>query len=69
MTVNARSKTYTHCGKYKPTRRNRETLRRWKRGESIGFTQTASLKAKGMIPRTSAAARGKKIISPKYCGK
>ena len=53
--------------KYKPTAKNRNTYRRWKRGESIGFTATASLKAKGMIPRSSKANRGKKIISAKYC--
>lgn len=55
--------------KYRARRKNRETLRRFKRGESIGFTATASLKAKGLIPRTSAAMRGKKLVSPKYCGK
>lgn len=63
--VTRRNKT---C-KYRARRKNRETLRRFKRGESIGFTATASLKAKGMIPRTSAAERGKKLVSPKYCGK
>ena len=51
--------------KYRPTPKNRNTLRRWKKGESIGFTLTSSLKAKGMIPRVS----GKKVISPKYCSK
>ncbi len=65
MTARRNSKT---C-KYRPTQKNRETLRRWKRGESIGFTATASLKAKGMIPRTSVADRGKKVVSAKYCGK
>lgn len=49
--------------RYTPTAKNRKTLKRWKRGESIGFTLTASLKAKGMIPRVS----GKKIVSKKYC--
>ena len=63
-----RSRNNRTC-KYRATRKNRETLRRFKRGESIGFTATASLKAKGLIPRTSAAARGKKLVSPKYCGK
>ena len=42
-------------------------LRRWKRGESIGFTKTSSLKAKGLIPRTSKTLRGKKMVSEKYC--
>ena len=53
-------------GGYRATRKNRETLMRWKRGESIGFTQTASLKAKGLIPRTSAKYRGKKVLGAKY---
>jgi hypothetical protein len=53
-------------GGYRPTRRNRNLLRRWRRGESIGFTATASLKAKGLIPRTSRKYRGKKILGPKY---
>jgi hypothetical protein len=38
-------------------------------GKSIGFTARSSLKAKGMIPRTSAKNRGKKIVSDKYCSR
>ena len=53
-------------GGYKTTKKNLETLRRWRRGESIGFTATSSLKAKGLIPRTSAANKGKYIVSNKY---
>lgn len=53
-------------GGYRATAKNRALLRRWKRGESIGFTQTASLKAKGLIPRTSKKNRGKYIVSKKY---
>jgi hypothetical protein len=53
----------TKTCKYKPTKKNRNTLKRYKRGESIGFTATASLKAKGMIPRTSK----KRFVSKKYC--
>lgn len=53
-------------GKYKPTRRNRVALRKWRKGQSIGFTMTSSLKAKGLIPRTSRKNRGKKIVSAKY---
>ena len=53
-------------GGYRATKRNLNYLRRWKRGESIGFTMTASLKAKGLIPRTSKAHRGKKVLGPKY---
>ncbi len=51
---------------YRPTKKNLETLRRWRRGESIGFTATSSLKAKGLIPRTSKQNKGKKIVSAKY---
>jgi|GEM_PF-4722035 len=53
-------------GGYKPTKKDLEYLRRWKRGESIGFTMIASLKAKGLIPRTSKKLAGKKIVGPKY---
>lgn len=53
-------------GGYRPTARNRMYLQKYKRGESIGFTMTASLKAKGLIPRTSRKNKGKKIVSSKY---
>lgn len=53
--------------KYKPTNRDRAIFTRWRRGESIGFTATASLKAKGLIPRTGLGQRGKKVVSAKYC--
>ena len=53
-------------GGYRATRRNRDLLKRWRRGESIGFTATASLKAKGLIPRTSKKNFGKKVVSRKY---
>jgi hypothetical protein len=53
-------------GGYKATRKNKAMLNRYKRGESIGFTATASLKAKGLIPRTSRKFRGKKVLGPKY---
>lgn len=53
-------------GGYRATKKNRNMLRRWKRGESIGFTATSSLKAKGLIPRTSKKNRGKYIVSKKY---
>jgi hypothetical protein len=53
-------------GGYKPTNKNLATLRRFRRGESIGFTATSSLKAKGLIPRTSNKNKGKFIVSPKY---
>lgn len=57
-----------HTGGYKPTKKNLETLRRWKRGLSIGFTATSSLKAKGLIPRTSKGMKGKYVVSAKYRG-
>ena len=53
-------------GGYRATRKNREALKKWKQGKSIGFTMRASLKAKGLIPRTSRKNRGKKIVSNKY---
>ena len=51
---------------YKMTRKNRTALRKWRKGQSIGFTMTSSLKAKGLIPRTSRKYRGKKVVSAKY---
>jgi hypothetical protein len=53
-------------GGYKATKRNRKYLAKWRRGESIGFTMTASLKAKGLIPRTSKKHSGKKVMGNKY---
>jgi hypothetical protein len=53
-------------GGYRPTRRNRNALRKYRAGKSIGFTMRASLKAKGLIPRNSRKYRGKKIVSAKY---
>jgi len=49
-------------GGYRPTARNLHYLKLWKKGKSIGFTMTSSLKAKGLIPR----ANGKKHVSIKY---
>ncbi len=49
--------------KYKATKEDIYYLQKHKRGKSIGFTKISSLKAKGLIPRSS----GKKIISAKYC--
>jgi hypothetical protein len=53
-------------GGYRATRKNKSLLAKLRRGESIGFTATASLKAKGLLPRTSRKYRGKKILGPKY---
>ena len=53
-------------GGYRPTRKNLNALKKWRKGQSIGFTMTASLKAKGLIPRTSRKQKGKKVVSRKY---
>jgi len=47
---------------YRATRRDKKYLKRFKQGKSIGFTMTASLKAKGLIPR----ANGTRRVSKKY---
>ena len=54
--------TEGYRGGYRATKKNLKYLRKWKRGESIGFTMRSSLKAKGLIPR----ANGKKRVSVKY---
>ena len=53
-------------GGYRPTKKNLTYLKKWRKGESIGFTMTSSLKAKGLIPRTSRKLKGKKVVSRKY---
>ncbi len=53
-------------GGYRATKRNLKYLKKWKRGESIGFTMTSSLKAKGLLPRTSKTMKGKRVVSRKY---
>lgn len=53
-------------GGYRATRRNLKYLKQWKKGKSIGFTMTASLKAKGLIPRNSKTMKGKRVVSKKY---
>ena len=40
----------------------KDTLNKWKKKQSIGFTRTSSLKAMGLIPRAS----GEYVVSPKY---
>jgi hypothetical protein len=47
---------------YRPTCKNKNALRRWRQGKSVGFTWISSLKAKGLIPRSN----GTKRVSPKY---
>ena len=49
---------------YRPTRRNREMYKKYKAGGSIGFTGRASLKAKGILPRSN----GRYVLGPKYSG-
>ncbi len=53
-------------GGYRATRKNKQLLQRLRKGQSIGFTATASLKAKGLLARRSKGSRGKKVIGPKY---
>jgi hypothetical protein len=48
--------------KYRPTEIDKQMLERYKKGISIGFTGIASLKSKGLIPRSS----GKYILGKKY---
>jgi hypothetical protein len=68
--VNTTRKSGGGCGcflgGYRATAKDKAMLARWRRGESIGFTGVASLKAKGLIARTSRKNRGKKIVGPKY---
>ena len=52
----------TMKGGYRATKRNREYLRMYKSGKSIGFTMRSSLKAKGLIPRADGTLR----VSAKY---
>jgi len=49
-------------GGYRATKKDKKYLRLLKQGKSIGFTMTASLKAKGLIKR----ANGTRRISKKY---
>jgi len=53
-------------GGYRATAKNRKYLKLYKQGKSIGFTMLASLKAKGLVPRTSRKNKGKKVLGPKY---
>lgn len=49
-------------GGYTPTAIDRKYIKKWKRGNKIGFTMRSSLKAKGLIPRANGTYR----ISKKY---
>ena len=55
-------------GGYKPTPADMALLRKYKRGQSIGFTGRSSLRAKGLLPRKSKKYRGKYVLGPKYSG-
>jgi len=60
------SQGISQTGGYKATAKDLEYLKKYRQGKSIGFTMTASLKAKGLIPRSSKTMKGKKVISKKY---
>ena len=47
---------------YRPTKKDRAALRKYRQGKSIGFTMRSSLKAKGLIRR----ANGTRRVSKKY---
>jgi hypothetical protein len=49
-------------GGYKPTKRDKYYVNKWKKGKSIGFTMLSSLKSKGLLPR----ANGTRRVSAKY---
>jgi len=51
---------------YKATRKNRNMLKRYKKGIPIGFTGKASLRAKGLLPRESKKYKGQYVLGPKY---
>ena len=53
---------YKMRGGYRATKKDKKYLNLYKKGKSIGFTMTASLKAKGLIPR----ANGTRRVSRKY---
>jgi hypothetical protein len=49
-------------GGYRPTKKDKAALKKWKQGKSIGFTMRSSLKAKGLLPRANGLYR----VSAKY---
>jgi len=53
---------FAQQGGYRATKKDKKYLNLYKKGKSIGFTMTASLKAKGLIPR----ANGTRRVSKKY---
>ena len=65
MGLRGGAKGGSHRGGYRATRRNRNLLKKYKSGRSIGFTARASLKAKGLLPRSN----GRYLLGPKYSKK
>ena len=49
-------------GGYRPTKKDKATLKKLKQGKSIGFTMRSSLKAKGLLRRANGTMR----VSAKY---
>jgi hypothetical protein len=52
-------------GGYRPTKKNRNLVKKYKQGKSIGFTARSSLKAKGLIRRSNGTYK----VSAKYLRK
>ena len=50
--------------RFRPTANDIQLLCSYKKGKSIGFSAKSSLKAKGLLPRSS----GEYILGPKYSG-
>jgi hypothetical protein len=50
--------------RFRPTLNDMQMLCSFMKGKSIGFSAKASLKAKGLLPRSS----GQYILGPKYSG-
>ncbi len=55
--------SYSYGG-YRATAKDKELYRKYKAGESIGFTGRSSLKAKGILPRSNGTYK----LGPKYSG-
>lgn len=66
ITSNSANTAGVFNGGYRATKRDKFYLKKYRRGQSIGFTMKASLKAKGLLPRNSKTMRGKRIVSNKY---
>lgn len=51
---------------YCATRKNMNTLRKYKQGKTIGFTSRSSLRSKGLLPRVGRKYQGKYVLGSKY---